>query len=185
MKKRIIISVVGLIIVIGVVLFLINMNGRLKYREGTINYYTSEIGIDELKQRYEESEGDPNYQILKTDNPFPSENSKDYINIGVLLNMENKSWFDVRNVNVVIDSYNGDELIIKDNSLEEVGLSSNEKKEVYLMGILAYCGNKSPEEIIDDVKSMEITIMYSNAIRKNIKKHLKLSDMKFTINDVE
>ena len=142
-RKTITIISISILLICAAVCIYINALGKisLKSADIKISYMSEEYNgnIADIKAEYEEIDEDSIEQKIRKNNIFPSDDIKDYVRVGVEVNIKNKSFFPITDITAYLDDEDEDSVIIlKSGSLEIEQLGGLKEKNVYLMSLLVY-----------------------------------------------
>ena len=190
MKKKLPIIIIAILIVAVVVVCIIKINSKLKIHSGTMRLcYMSEAydgNVDYKKELYAEMDEDSLGQKIRQNDIFPSDDIRDYVNLGIITKIDNTSWLPVSNISAYIHDDNEESMIItKEGSIIVEKIDAGNVEEIYLMGLLIYKGDKSDEEIIEYVKTLSISIYYANKLNSHKILNVNLSDIDFDIDIID
>lgn len=190
MKKKLPIIIIVLVVVAVVTVILVKINNKLKIHTGTMRLcYMSEAydgSVATKKELYAEMHEDSLVQKIRQDDVFPSDDIKDYVNLGIITKIDNTSWLPVSNISAYIHDDNEDSMIItKEGSIIVEKIDAGNEEEIYLMSLLIYKGDKSDDEIIEYVKTLSISIYYANKLNSHKSLNVNLSDIDFDIDIID
>ena len=142
--------------------------------------------VDNKKELYNNMDEDLLVQKIRQNDIFPSDDIRDYVNLGIITKIDNTSWLPVSNITAYIHDDNEDSMIIaKEGSIIVEKIDAEQEEEIYLMGLLIYKGDKSDDEIIDYVKTLSVSIYYANKLNSHKSININLSDIDFDIDIVD
>lgn len=190
MKKKLPIIIIALVIIAVAAVILVKINSKLKICSGTMRLsYMSEAydgSVDNKKELYNNMDEDLLVQKIRQNDIFPSDDIRDYVNLGIITKIDNTSWLPVSNITAYIHDDNEDSMIIaKEGSIIVEKIDAEQEEEIYLMGLLIYKGDKSDDEIIDYVKTLSVSIYYANKLNSHKSININLSDIDFDIDIVD
>ena len=139
MKKKLPIIIIALVIIAVAAVILVKINSKLKICSGTMRLsYMSEAydgSVDNKKELYNNMDEDLLVQKIRQNDIFPSDDIRDYVNLGIITKIDNTSWLPVSNITAYIHDDNEDSMIIaKEGSIIVEKIDAEQEEEIYLMG---------------------------------------------------
>ncbi|MBE5939747.1 MAG: hypothetical protein E7266_05040 [Lachnospiraceae bacterium] len=188
-KKKIVvyIMIISILLIFTGTLY-VQINSSLQVK--SVNVDIREYGIgwtfEEFKSLYEyvnETE-DKDYQLIRQENVFPSEDKNDYCGITIWAKIKNRSFLDVNVYNTYIVDEDVNSPIIKASTeiSEDFG-NFEEVEEFCVIAFDMYRGDMTDEEILEYIKTLKLEVYYGNTIDRNSTLKLDLKDYDVKLSD--
>lgn len=148
-------------------------------------YWSYEEGdtftLDDYKEMYEGFPED--YQLIRDDFSFPSQDITDYCTIVVGAQARNISPFNVNQIELTVDWKDpaSDVILVTPSLVSSAYCKRFSKLEArFITSFLVYRNGKTDEEIVDYLKNAEVLLTYNTSI-KSFSKRKKLGDFPYKV----
>lgn len=147
------------------------------------NVLSNYNNVDEYLQVYPIDEPSADYYYVNTENPFPSENLNEYYSIVLDLQCTNCGILPISKMYSNIEFENGwpDITMVELNTISPTVISAFHKDtKKYMISFLVHGDIESAEEVIQNIRSGKLSIVYQTALKK-CNKTIDLSDYSYSV----
>lgn len=179
-KKTVAITLTLLILFLILILWFIHPLVGMKlfywsYEEGDL------FTLEDYKEMYYDYPDE--YQLIRNDLSFPSQNITDYCTVVVGAQARNFSPFHVHRIELTVDwkDPDSDVILVTPSLVSSAYCRRFSKLESrFITSFLVYRNGKTDEEIVDYLKDAEVLLTYNTSI-KSFSKRMKLGDFSYQL----
>ena len=181
-KKNIVITLTLLVLFVILLLWLFHPLTGMK-----LFYWSYEEGdtftLEDYKTMYYDYPDE--YQLIRDDFSFPSQDITDYCTVVVGAQARNISPFNVNQIELNVDwkDPDSDVILVTPSLVSSAYCRRFSKLEArFITSFLVYRNGKTDEEIVSELQNVEVILTYETLI-KSYSKRMKLGDLSYQIMD--